>query len=299
MLFAGFPRKTARRAALLIVLAPLAPAWADGPDARGQAVSVVPVRRHCFHERVLGTGLFAARRAADVRPDRDGLVVNEVVADLGDSVAADQVLARLVPAQGAPGDGAAIKAPISGTVIAVAAPIGSYVSASARDPMFRILGDDGLELKADVLASRLARVRAGMPVKVHVVGLGVVDGRVVSVSAAVDATTQAGVVSIAANDPRLRVGAFGRAEIDAGEDCGMRVPLSALVSDADGTVVGIVRDDVVAMRRVHVGVLEGGTVEVRDGLAENDLVIARATAFLREGDRVRAVPLGPERVGSQ
>ena len=36
-----------------------------------------------------------------------------------------------------------------------------------------------------------------------------------------------------------------------------------------------------------VGQLAGGEAEIRQGLAEGDLVVARAGAFFREGDRVR------------
>ena len=35
--------------------------------------------------------------------------------------------------------------------------------------------------------------------------------------------------------------------------------------------------------------MSGGQVEIRDGLAEGDVVVARAGALLREGDPVRPV----------
>ena len=35
--------------------------------------------------------------------------------------------------------------------------------------------------------------------------------------------------------------------------------------------------------------MSGGRVEVREGLAEGDVVVARAGALLREGDPVRAI----------
>ena len=54
-------------------------------------------------------------------------------------------------------------------------------------------------------------------------------------------------------------------------------------------MVGIVQSDRVVMRRVKTGLLEGGTIEIRYGLMENDPVIAKAGPFLREGDHVRPV----------
>jgi hypothetical protein len=40
---------------------------------------------------------------------------------------------------------------------------------------------------------------------------------------------------------------------------------------------------------VEVGLTDRGQVEIRDGLVEGDIVVARAGALLREGDPVRAI----------
>ena len=47
-------------------------------------------------------------------------------------------------------------------------------------------------------------------------------------------------------------------------------------------------------KRVEVGLLSGGQVEIREGLAEGDIVVARAGALLREGDPVRPVTASAE-----
>ena len=262
---------------------------ADAPDAQGMAVSVVPVRRQCLHDLVSASGIFMPLHEAEVRADRDGLMVGEVFVEPGDAVVADQVMARLVSPQGAPKDTMAVKAPIKGTVVAVVAPVGSYASPSAHDPMFRIVGQDMIELSAGVQSSEFPRLRVGMPAKVHVVGLGDLDGSVSSLAGGVDATTQSGTASIVVSDNRLRVGAFAHAYIDAGEVCALTVPLSALLTGPEGTAVEIVRSNRVETRRVSVGLLEQDNAEVREGLREGDQVVARAGAFLRDGDPVRPV----------
>ena len=38
------------------------------------------------------------------------------------------------------------------------------------------------------------------------------------------------------------------------------------------------------------GIVDGDEVEIKDGLAEGETVVARAAAFLRPGDRVRPAP---------
>jgi multidrug efflux pump subunit AcrA (membrane-fusion protein) len=91
---------------------------------------------------------------------------------------------------------------------------------------------------------------------------------------------------------RLLVNASARAIIKTGESCGVSVPLTAILYGSDGTVVQVVRRDLVETRRVEVGLMSGGEVEIRDGLAEGDVVVARAGALLREGDPVRPVTGG-------
>jgi multidrug efflux pump subunit AcrA (membrane-fusion protein) len=54
-----------------------------------------------------------------------------------------------------------------------------------------------------------------------------------------------------------------------------------------GTVVQVIRRNRVETKRVEVGLMSGGNIEVRDGLNEGDVVVARAGALLREGDPVR------------
>ena len=81
----------------------------------------------------------------------------------------------------------------------------------------------------------------------------------------------------------------GRALIKTGQSCGVSVPLTAMLYGTAGTVVQVVRRARVETKRVEVGLMSGGQVEIRDGLTEGDIVVARAGALLREGDPVRPV----------
>ena len=54
-------------------------------------------------------------------------------------------------------------------------------------------------------------------------------------------------------------------------------------------MVQVVRRDRIETKRVEVGLMSGGQIEIRDGLVEGDVVVARAGAILREGDPVRPV----------
>jgi multidrug efflux pump subunit AcrA (membrane-fusion protein) len=126
---------------------------------------------------------------------------------------------------------------------------------------------------------------------VEVAGAGEVAGSVRLVSPEVDRTTRLGRVRIYLGDnPALRVGAFGRGTIETGKSRGLAVPASAVLFGPDGSaLVQVVVDNRVEVRRVKTGLAAGGLIEVREGLKEGEMVVARSGTFLREGDAVRPV----------
>jgi hypothetical protein len=56
--------------------------------------------------------------------------------------------------------------------------------------------------------------------------------------------------------------------------------------------VQVVRGNRVETRAIKTGLAANALVEVREGLADGDLIVARAGTFLRDGDTVRPVPAG-------
>lgn len=280
-------------AAVALLLDPRLAVTAEAAHSSAtMAVSVTLPRSQCFERRVGGTGTIAARHAIELRPDRDGLVVSDIFVEPGDFVGKGQVLARLVSPQGPLQQGVAVKAPVDGALVASSAVQGAFASSQGKDPLFRIAEGGDLELRAEVLAGRLAEIREGMPATLAVVGLGDVEGHVAAIGNSIDAATQVGTVRIAITDTRPKLGQYVRAAIRTGEDCGLSVPLSALLF-GNGTIVGVVRSGKVVIRRVRTGLIARGEVEIRDGLENNDAVIVRAGPFLREGDQVRSVEAAP------
>ncbi|MDB5521327.1 MAG: efflux transporter, family, subunit [Tardiphaga sp.] len=67
------------------------------------------------------------------------------------------------------------------------------------------------------------------------------------------------------------------------------MPLTSVLYGSAGTVVQVVRRDRVETRRVEIGLMSAGQVEIREGLTDGDIVVARAGALLREGDHVRPI----------
>jgi multidrug efflux pump subunit AcrA (membrane-fusion protein) len=263
-------------------------------NASDRAVTVTQTRKVCFSDTLQVNGVIVPVNEVLVRPDREGLQISQVLVEPGDTVVLGQVLARLTAPDGQQGGGPgiAVQAPAAGIVVSTIAVIGATASARA-EPLFRIAARGEMELLAETPVQSLAGLAAKQPAKVEIVGIGELPGEVRLISTAVNPTTQLGQVRLSIGiDPRLRVGAFGRAKVEVGRRCNAAVPLSAVLYGPGGAVVQVVRDGRIETRGVSVGLLAAGQAEIREGLSEGDMVVARAGAFVREGDRVRPVLVG-------
>jgi len=273
------------------------PASAAEGDSAGTsselAVTVVAAKRMCFADTLQVTGVLAPRNEILVRPEREGLQVAQVLVQPGESVTSGKILARLTTGEGQDAaSGVVVRAPAAGVVTSASAVIGSMASAQA-EPLFRIAGQGEMELLAEVPVRTLARLAVDQSAKVEIIGVGELPGKVRLFSGGINPTTQLGQVRIfVGSDSRLRTGAFGRATVQIGQRCAPAIPLSAVLYGPGGAVVQVARSGRIETRRVLVGLLDKGQAEVREGLAEGETVVARAGAFLRDGDRVRAVTAG-------
>jgi HlyD family secretion protein len=259
------------------------------------AVTVAKTESACFPDTIMVTGTIVPSNEILLRPDRDGLIIRDIAAEPGKSVAAGQILAHLQPANDQQGSTVAIRAPRAGLIVAGPTVEGEMVS-SKGEPLFRLVENGALELSAQVPAKQTPRISAGKLAQVKVLGLDdPIPGRVRYVATAIDAATQLGEVhiSIDSND-HVRIGTFARAIINLGESCGIAIPSSALFFQENGPVVLVVRNDRVEMRGVEYGLFDKKNVQIRTGLSEGDLIVVRAGAFLVGRDQVRPVLSGKE-----
>jgi HlyD family secretion protein len=258
---------------------------ADDPDApKGAAVTVLKAAKSCFDNIVEVSGLVIPREETAVRPDRPGLKVAEILADAGDSVTAGQTLARLTLPEGG---NVPVQAPVAGLIASSSAVIGAVASAKG-EALFSIIARSEFDLIGLVPVRDIGKLKVDQAARIKIIGAGEVDGRVRRVASTVEPNVQLGQVTITVtSNQRLLVNSSGRALIKTGQSCGVTVPLTAVLYGTAGTVVQVVRRARIETKRVEVGLMSGGQVEIRDGLTEGDIVVARAGALLREGDPVR------------
>ena len=276
---------------LLLALTLASPALAaDNPAAtelpQGATVTVLKAAKSCFPNVVEAFGVLIAREETMVRPERPGLKVAEVLAEPGDTVTAGQNLARLTAPEGG---SIAVQAPVAGLVLSSTATIGALASPRG-EALFSIIARNEFDLVAMVPTQDLPKLAVNQGARVRIVGGGEVEGKVRRVSATVEPNSQLGQVFVGITTNRkLLVNSSGRAMITTGKSCGVSVPLTAVLYGSAGTVVQVVRRARIETKRVEVGLMSGGQIEIREGLAEGDIVVARAGALLREGDPVRPV----------
>jgi multidrug efflux pump subunit AcrA (membrane-fusion protein) len=258
---------------------------------KGAAVTVLQAAKACFSNIVEVSGTVIPREENFVRPERPGLKVAEVLADPGDTVTAGQTLARLNLPEGG---STMVQAPVAGLVTTSSAVVGA-VASGRGEALFTISARSEFDLVGLVPTQDVTKLAVNQPATMRIIGAGDVEGRVRRVAPTVEPNSQLGQVFIAVTTSRrLLVNSFGRALIKTGESCGVSVPLTAVLYGSAGTVVQVVRRQRIETKRVEVGLMSGGQVEIRDGVSEGDIVVARAGALLREGDPVRPITSSAE-----
>ncbi|OKO82195.1 RND transporter [Bradyrhizobium sp. NAS80.1] len=264
---------------------------ADDDAPKGPAVTVLKVAKSCFSDIVEATGTIIAREETSVRPERPGLKVTEVLAEAGDTITAGQVLARLALPEGGT---LQVTAPVAGVIATSTAQIGGLASAKG-EALFTIVARGEYDLVGLVATTDIRKLAVNQPATVRIAGAGDIDGKVRRIGPTVEPNIQQGMVYIGiSSQKRLLLNASGRALIKTGQSCNVAVPLTAVQYSSAGTVVQVIRRNRVETKRVELGLMSGGNIEVRDGLNEGDVVVARAGALLREGDPVRPVMASAE-----
>jgi multidrug efflux pump subunit AcrA (membrane-fusion protein) len=252
------------------------------------SVVVARATNACFSDMVRGTGFFVPRREALVSADTEGSKVSDLLVREGDLVTENQELARLAPPS-APGTAkpapVPLRAPAAGMVTQVNTIVGAPASPQAG-PMFRISINNEIELDAEIPAIDVLKLNPGATVRISRDNEPDLVGRVRLVAPEIDRRTQLGHVRLSlTNNPSLKVGMFARANIDAKRSCGVAVPRSAI----DHLTVQVVKGATVETRRVRVGLVSDTSIEILEGVAEGEIVVADAGTSLHDGDQIKTM----------
>lgn len=189
-----------------------------------------------------------------------------------------------------------VKAPFAGEISARNAVIGAVASAAGA-PMFSIIRDGALELRAEVTEADMLRIKVGQKANLRLVGLpDPLTGTVRLIEPTIDATTRLGKARIMVDQPDLlRSGMFAEAEIIVAARDTLAVPVTAIGTDGSTSTVMRVVNGVIERVPVTLGIRDSDWVEIVSGLAAQDQVVIKAGSFVEPGDHINPVPaLGKE-----
>ncbi|WP_395005827.1 efflux RND transporter periplasmic adaptor subunit [Cypionkella sp.] len=183
-----------------------------------------------------------------------------------------------------------VKAPFAGEITARNAQLGAVASAQGQ-PMFTLIRDNALELRADVAETDLARIQLGQSVEIRLVGATApVAGVVRLIEPSIDPVTRLGRVRISFEDTSaIRSGMYAEASILLRDATVVSVPITALGRVNGQTQVLSVKDGQARSVVVTTGMRDGGWVEISQGLSEGDTVVTKAGAFVRDGDYINPI----------
>jgi RND family efflux transporter, MFP subunit len=181
-----------------------------------------------------------------------------------------------------------VRAPVDGVVSARSVQPGQVVGAGTE--LLRIIRDGRLEWRAELMEKDLMLVEVGATALVRS-DQGEVAGTVRRVSPALDEQRRTGTLYVDLPDPGvLRAGMFAQGRIVVGASQALLVPGDAVVRrDGRAYVFTVDKDNRAREVGVEVGSTFGDEVEIRDGLARTDKVVARGAGFLGDGDIVKVV----------
>ena len=186
---------------------------------------------------------------------------------------------------------ARVVAPVAGTITARNAQIGAVASANGQ-AMFTIVKDGALELRADVAEADLMRVTKDQTATLTLAsGDSTITGKVRLIEPTIDTATRLGRARIWIDDEtKVRSGMFASADILVTTHDAIAVPVTAVGAEGSETTVMAVKDGLVSRVVVQTGIRDGGWIEIISGLTEGESIVAKAGAFVADGDKINPVP---------
>lgn len=189
-------------------------------------------------------------------------------------------------------ENATIRAPAAGLISARSGQIGA-ITASAGEPIFRIITGGVIEVEAEVIETALGEIDPGDIAMLNIAGNGDVSGTVRRISPTVDAVNRLGLIRIDVGAATgLRTGVFASGWVITQERRALTVPTAALLTDTEGTFVLVVNDGMLEKRPVVAGLIWNGLREIVSGIVADEVVVAKAGAFFGDGDTIN--PIFPE-----
>jgi len=183
-----------------------------------------------------------------------------------------------------------VKAPVAGVISAKNAKVGAIATGNS-EPLFAMIRDGAIEMKADVAEADIIKLAVGQPATVTLAGGNTkVEGTIRLIAPTVDPVSRLGTVFISLTaTEKARAGMYASALITAEQKQAVVLPQTAVTNENGRTIVRKVENGVIRILPVKTGISDGKFIEVLEGLKAGEEVVARAGAYVRDGDRINPV----------
>ncbi|MBY0422078.1 MAG: efflux RND transporter periplasmic adaptor subunit, partial [Parvularculaceae bacterium] len=181
--------------------------------------------------------------------------------------------------------GGFVRAPVAGLVIERTARVGEFAD---RAELFRIVGDNRLEIAAQVSESDILALKVGQKAVFQASDGATVEATLRRPPVAISPETRTGEALFdLPPDTAIRSGMYLRGEVAIDKGEAIAVPQTAVSYATGEPSVFVVENGIAKRRAVTLGGRSGEYVAVLRGVAQGELVASSGGAFLQDGDAVR------------
>ncbi|MDR3192836.1 MAG: efflux RND transporter periplasmic adaptor subunit [Treponema sp.] len=277
---------------------------AAAPAAPVFAVNTSGVSQGPIQDYLALSGDIVSGSTVDTYSDAAGKITRLYVA-VGSQVGRGDPIAAVDPSRpGMEYVANVVKAPISGTVVALPAQVGMTISPQVS--LARIAGGSALEIKLYVAERFISKMALGLPCEIAMDAWPgeVFRGTVAKVAPTVDPASRTMEIRVNVENPgaRLKAGMFAKVRIITERKQNIvKIPSSAMIQRFGENYVFVAEPDsegghVARRRNVTPGILVDGVLEIREGLSPKDEIIVRGQTLLDDGAKIniidRLAPLG-------
>jgi len=262
------------------------------------AVNTVKAAEGSLNDYIALSGDIIAGSSVDAYPEIAGKITN-IFVSVGQRVTRGAALVEVDPSRaGMNYRRGVVTSPVSGTVTAIPVSIGATVSQQVA--VARLSGGEALEVKLYVPERYISKIALNLPCEITLDAWPgeTFRGTVKEVSPVVDVAsrTMEVRVNVANQEGKLKAGMFAKVKLITEQKTNIvTIPAGSLLNRFGEDYVYVVVNNpsgagsVAKKTAVTCGITVDGVLEVRAGLAPNDIVVTRGQTLLADGARVNMV----------
>lgn len=252
-------------------------------------VKVMKIQLKDIQKTLDYVGDIKAQDEAQVYPKVSGKIIEKLKED-GSPINKNETIAYIDRDEvGLQFEKAPVESPLTGIIGRVYVDKGTNVT--PQTPIAMVVDIDKVKIELDIPEKYLPRISIGQEAGINVDAYPEekFKGDVSKISPIVDLDTRTAPIEIIIpnTDHRLKPGMFARAQLIIEVHKNVPVILKeAVVGREPNLYVYIIENKKAVLRKITLGIRQGGSIEIPDGLKEGDLVVIMGQQKLRDGASV-------------